>query len=392
MKVICVFIISLFICSCSTKSDSERLKEYGDFLNKIDSYEYDVTHQVYRSFSGKTSTRIGTAYFSIEPQDTLLGIKYYTSIESNGRKYKSFYDGDIQTGLSLNDSIVIYKTPALLPPNRRMTNPIITSSIYSIKKWIERNSRDSIFNNLRLKDTIIDNKKCDLFTYQIDFRDHGYWHHIPENKGNNTTNTVNIAFSKESKLPVYLYYVENFNAENFQITKVRFSDFHEAEYNDEKLSIESVPDYFHGVSGRKMLPKYSNAPNFILPQVDGDSIALSELRGKYVLIEFSYLGCGACIKSIPKLNELQKIYADTDLKIYGINLYSSNPAKISDFYKKFGIEYPILWSDSDFFPKYYYINAAPTLYLIDDTGKIIYSSIGFKEDELKAELMEIFGT
>lgn len=392
MKVTFVFILGIFICSCNTKSDSERLKEYGDHLNKINSYEYDVTHQVYRSYSGETSTRTGTAYFSIEPQDSILGMKYYISVASDGRKYKSFYDGNIQTNLVLNDSFAYYKTPALLPANRRMTNPVVTSSIYSIKKWIEKNASDSIFNNLKLKDTIIDNEKCDLFTYQIDFRAHGYWYHIPENKGNNTTNTAAIAFSKKSKLPVYLYCRENFNAENFQITKVRFSDFHETEYNDEKLSIENVPDYFRWDRTGKLLPENSMAPTFTIASLEGNTVNLIDLKGTYVLLEFAYLGCGPCAKSVPGLNDIQNIYADKNLKVYGINLSNNNPQKIADYYRNLGTEYTILWSDSDFFTKSYFVTAAPTVYLIDNNGRITYASRGFKEDELREKLKDIFGT
>ena len=388
MKIHLLFIIIVLSYSCNTISDTEKLEEYGDYLDQFESYEYNVSHKVYRNYLDKTTNRNGTAYYSVNPDDSILGIKYYISMESNGRKFKSFYDGNIQTTLVLKDSVFVSKTPALLPFNRRMSNPLVTESYHTIKRWIDTNSVEGIFQDLQLKDTIIDYKKCDLFSFNIDFCDYMIW----SKAANKTVNNVRIAFDRKTKIPVYFYSRENLSSENFHILKVKFSNFHRIEYNDEKLSIKSVPDGFHWYSGGKMLPCNSLAPDFTIPSLEGDSIQLSDLKGTYVLIEFAYIGCGPCIKSIPKLNDIQNIYKAENLKVYGINLNCSNPKKISEYKINRGIEYDILWSDTDFFAKKYLVASAPTIYLIDDYGRIIYSSIGFKEDELKAELMEIFGT
>lgn len=388
MKINILFIIIVLSYSCNTISVSEKLEEYGDYLDQLESYEYNVSHSVYRNYLDKTTYKNGTAYFSVNPYDSILGIKYCISMESNGRKYKLFYDGNIQTQLILKDSIFVSKTPALLPLNKRMSNPFVTESYHTIKRWIDTNSIDGIFQDLQLKDTIIDDKECDLFSFNIDFCDYMIW----SKATNKTVNNVRIAFDRKTKIPVYFYSRENLSSENYHILKVKFSNFHRIEYNDEKLSIKSVPDGFRWYRGRNMLPYNSLAPDFTIPSLEGDSIKLSDLKGTYVLIEFAYIGCGPCIKSIPKLNDIQNIYKAENLKVYSINLNCNDPKKISVYKIKRGIEYDILWSDTDFFDKKYLVVSAPTIYLIDDYGMIIYSSIGFKKDELRAKLKDIFGT
>jgi hypothetical protein len=310
MKINILFIIIVLSYSCNTISESEKLEEYGEYLGQFESYEYDVSQQMYQYATDKTSRRSATAYFSEDPNDSILEIDYYIALEANGSSYISFYNEGIETSLNLNDSMAYTKHLSLYPANKRMTNPIAIYSFHSIKKWIEKNSRDSTFKNLVLKDTIIDGKKCDLFSYNIDFKEHAYWYNFPKKTVNRTVNSVNIAFSKESQLPVYLSCRENFSSKNYIVEKSWFSNFHQTHYNKQKLSEESVPNYFHWYNGGNMLPLNSILPNFILPTLTGDSITLSDLRGKYVLIEFSYIGCGPCIKSIPKLNNIQNMYAD----------------------------------------------------------------------------------
>src|SRR5690606_15334260 len=63
---------------------------------------------------------------------------------------------------------------------------------------------------------------------------------------------------------------------------------------------------------------------------NGDTINLSELKGKVVLLDFWYRGCLPCIKAIPELNELQKEFED-DLVVIGVNDVDDNK-QVNDFF------------------------------------------------------------
>ncbi|WP_430822317.1 TlpA family protein disulfide reductase [Carboxylicivirga caseinilyticus] len=203
---------------------------------------------------------------------------------------------------------------------------------------------------------------------------------------------VKIAFDKNKVIPRYLYCKEDIDDANYHVIKVHFSNFKATKYDDKILSIESVPkNYSWGLKKHKLAIEHI-APEFKLPQIDGDSISLNCLKGNYILLNFGFIGCGPCHKSIPILNEIQNEYKPYNLKVVGVNLKCSNPQKIKEYKDLNNIQYTLLWSSDLEIEKKYKINSAPTVYLIDSADmKIIYSSNGFKEDQLKEKLKEIFG-
>ncbi|MDR4987880.1 MAG: TlpA disulfide reductase family protein [Bacteroidales bacterium] len=62
------------------------------------------------------------------------------------------------------------------------------------------------------------------------------------------------------------------------------------------------------------------APEIIMPSPDGEMIALSSLRGNYVLIDFWASWCTPCRKANPKLKLIYDTYHSKGFEIYGISL------------------------------------------------------------------------
>ena len=60
------------------------------------------------------------------------------------------------------------------------------------------------------------------------------------------------------------------------------------------------------------------APDFTLMDINGKPLALSSLRGKWVIIDFWGSWCGWCIKGIPKMKEYYAKYGDK-LEILGVD-------------------------------------------------------------------------
>ena len=91
--------------------------------------------------------------------------------------------------------------------------------------------------------------------------------------------------------------------------------------------------------------------------------------------------CGGCIKAIPEINTIHEIYSRKGLKVYGIEFAKSNSKGLDDYIKKQNISYPTLHTGKDVADKYG-VNAAPTFFLIDKKGFIVYSSVGFNKNTL----------
>lgn len=125
----------------------------------------------------------------------------------------------------------------------------------------------------------------------------------------------------------------------------------------------------------------STAPNFKLPLVGSNKqVSLSDYKGKVVLLEFWIAYCGACIASVPKLNQIQAKFKNQNFTLLSINSYET-PKLIDLFVTKNKSEYPILYQGEEVF-RQYGVWFYPTVVLIGKDGKVIYSG---KFDQEKIE-------
>jgi len=61
------------------------------------------------------------------------------------------------------------------------------------------------------------------------------------------------------------------------------------------------------------------APNFETVTLDGDSVSLSGLKGKVVVLSFWHLRCGACWLEVPDFNKLRAEY-DGKIEVISVTL------------------------------------------------------------------------
>lgn len=141
------------------------------------------------------------------------------------------------------------------------------------------------------------------------------------------------------------------------------------------------------------------APDFSKPDVNGKLISLSQLMGKYVLIDFWGSWCGPCRASNPHLKELYATYKDKGFEILGIANEKASDLETSLKSWKSAIEKDDLtWlnvinNESDMkvdVVKLYGIDGYPTKVLIDKQGKIIARWLGSESKELDEKLKSIF--
>ena len=76
------------------------------------------------------------------------------------------------------------------------------------------------------------------------------------------------------------------------------------------------------------------------PDTQGQTHALSEWRGKVLLVNFWATWCPPCVEEMPELVDLQNSSEIKNLQIVGIGVDS--PSNIQQFTKKYQISYSIL--------------------------------------------------
>ena len=133
--------------------------------------------------------------------------------------------------------------------------------------------------------------------------------------------------------------------------------------------------------------------------INSEPLALEELRGKVVLVDFWTYTCVNCIRTLPYLKEWHEKYADKGLVIVGVHSpefeFEHVTENVIQASKTFGLEYAIA-QDNDFATwRAYSNNAWPAKYIIDKSGVVSYKHIGegaYREtEEVIRKLLEKAG-
>ncbi|MGA2855601.1 MAG: redoxin domain-containing protein [Candidatus Sulfotelmatobacter sp.] len=124
--------------------------------------------------------------------------------------------------------------------------------------------------------------------------------------------------------------------------------------------------------------QHSIAPDFSLPQLNGQFLQLSAYRGKVVLLDFWATWCTPCREEIPHLVELQNKYRDRGLEIIGVSMDDS-PDPVREFYQRFQMNYPVVMGNADIGERYGGVLGLPIAFIIDRDGRIYAKHIGATE-------------
>jgi len=137
----------------------------------------------------------------------------------------------------------------------------------------------------------------------------------------------------------------------------------------------------------------AEAPDINLPDPNGQAIALSELRGNIVLIDFWASWCGPCRKENPNLVNLYHKYKEQGFKIYSVSL-DNQKARWVQAIQRDQLEWTEHVSElvqrrwGDKVMQMYNFNSIPTSYLLDKEGNIIGKNL--RGIQLQQKLAEVF--
>lgn len=116
------------------------------------------------------------------------------------------------------------------------------------------------------------------------------------------------------------------------------------------------------------------APDFTLTALDGTSYTLSELRGKWVLINWWATWCGPCVTEMPYLQRIADERAEK-VVVLGINL-SESREQVEAFASENEISFPLLLSPSDATVIDYLVTGLPQTLIVNPDGDIVARQFG----------------
>jgi len=130
------------------------------------------------------------------------------------------------------------------------------------------------------------------------------------------------------------------------------------------------------------------ASAFQLESVSGETISLSDYKGKIVILDFWATWCAPCRKAIPDLIELKSEYPSDQFEIIGISLDSDTKDDVPYFVEQFKINYPIVYGDMNITNRYGGIQSIPTSFVLDKEGRIFSTYIGYMDKSIYVKDIE----
>ncbi len=120
------------------------------------------------------------------------------------------------------------------------------------------------------------------------------------------------------------------------------------------------------------------APEISIRTPDGRSIALSDHRGKVVVVKFWATWCGACVAGLPAMGDLERRFAgDERVAFMGVNCWDKGDIGSTLRRARCEMDSGVAADEQiDAFG----VTALPMVFVIDPGGRIAYVQLGFRPD------------
>lgn len=114
------------------------------------------------------------------------------------------------------------------------------------------------------------------------------------------------------------------------------------------------------------------APDFTLRTTAGRTVALRNLRGRPVIVNFWASWCGPCKAELPALQRIHEAWGDRAV-VLGVDLTVEEAGRKvpADFIEKEGVTYPIAMDTTGRVAVQYQVTAIPTSFVLNGKGVIV---------------------
>jgi len=141
------------------------------------------------------------------------------------------------------------------------------------------------------------------------------------------------------------------------------------------------------------------APPFSLEDLSGKKVSLTDYKGKAVLINFWATWCGPCKIETPWLIDLRNQYAAKGFEVLGVStddidrsdarMFGQEKKEISDFVQRMHMPYPVLIDGDSLSKPYGGLDAMPTSFFLDRSGRIVAATMGItSKDDIEANIQK----
>lgn len=121
------------------------------------------------------------------------------------------------------------------------------------------------------------------------------------------------------------------------------------------------------------------APDFELETLEGETVKLSDYRGKKVILNFWATWCPPCRAEMPHMQKYYEQQAAKDnVEVLAVNLTTKDHGmeKITSFVSEYKLSFPILLDSKGAMGSVYQAVTIPTSYILDTEGRVQSKFVG----------------
>lgn len=171
-----------------------------------------------------------------------------------------------------------------------------------------------------------------------------------------------------------------------------YSRNNSAEYIEDKIAEDTNNDKAAGDNGGTKEENKIMAPDFSLKDLDGNTVKLSDYRGKIVFLNFWASWCGPCTSEMPEFEKVHRQFSkEGDAVILAVNLtdgFRETEEKARKFIADNGYTMKVLLDTTGSAAKDYGIYSIPTTYVINRDGSIVTYMEGARPGKVLLDIYE----
>jgi thiol-disulfide isomerase/thioredoxin len=389
MKFLLV-LVSLLLCANHATSQAgdrqkavKALQRLSAKLNSLASVQYRYEREILYAGEDYHNTMKGDVFIQFEHASSAF------RFQGKNERGVSVYNGKHYFYLDENTrtiSIDMNPGPNSLESISYLYNSLLT--VKNVARWLIQN--DSLIKTVR--DTMVNGQAHTMISFQLYnayLSSLGQVRAFEKEYVGDLQRPYQLIINSATSLPYQ--YISKFGG------KGREKDFVAATFLD--IVTDAAPpaenSWYYSTYTSTYKPPAAKKPliatgalmgNWSLPSLAGDSVTLSSLSGKPVLIEFWIKNCGYCMLAFDKMSALSNKYPASKLGIVSIN--TEDPKEAVAFFKnKHQVKYPMLY-DGGGIADLYGVTYYPTVLLLDATGRVAYSG-SFDEKIIEEELRKL---
>ena len=131
------------------------------------------------------------------------------------------------------------------------------------------------------------------------------------------------------------------------------------------------------------------APAVTFVTIKGEKIAINDLRGKVVLVNFWATDCPICLKEMPRLIETHHKYQGQSYETVAVAMWYDPPNRVANYVEKNRLPFKMAFDPIGEHAKAFGdVTLTPTTFIIDKRGNIVKRILGEPDFGKLHELLE----